>query len=254
MTQQEIRSLSAAYGSRLVDGREELANWNQLGNGGFDRKFDGILHYHVDGRSVLHRDKVSIITAPYTRFNRKVMKKLSLTLTILNDLLKHRFPIEADLAIQQSLSLRCQRTFVASELDMQMYYGVASIAQSAAALTAEKVAGLSAEKLFTKVMTQHGATPSLVAIHSLILPPAVLGPNGDVLYLAETLSVTDKHQLTFSPKFRGFMKKLRENFQKREKEAYEFGSGCPVGHTMNGMDRSGLQYFLDATMHIYRNI
>lgn len=189
---------------------------------------------------------------PYTSFNEATMTRVTLAANIFEALIISRFSANA-LEMEQSYQLRKERTFADVEMNEQMFFGILSTIQSVAALTANPVADLSSEQLLREVITQRGDAPSLVVLHSLVLPPALLGITGNRLYVLHPLERTNKG-ITFHPAFRAYMKGERDVFMARGHDAYEFGNGCPVAHCRNGSERSGLQYFLDAYMYIYDNL
>lgn len=190
------------------------------------------------------------IRTPYTDFSKEVMTKLGLALTVAMHLSNTNSTLDSDRSILESREFRCARSFVRDDANNQMYIGFASVAQSAAALIAEEVPGWTAEEMLKEVMTQSGKISSAVVIHSIMLPPELLGPYGDTNYFPAPMVQNDRG-LTMSPEFRNFIKQKRDEFAARRAYPFEFGHGCPVAHNRPGQERSGLQYFIDAIMYVY---
>jgi hypothetical protein len=209
---------------------------------GFNAAFKGNIYFYPYG---LHD-----FDAPFTDFSAGAMAKFDRALYVTEYLMRKKFHPRHDRTLLESGQLRSERTFAGEELEKQFYYGFLSAAQSVGALIADPVGPFNAEELLRKVMSPNGRKLSLVVMHSLMLPPRVLGPNGNFVYFKNALEFRDG-RLTFSPAYAGFIKRFREEFFADERpDPCEQGHGCPVGHKL-GDEPPSLQVFLDTVMYVY---
>lgn len=209
---------------------------------GFTAPYKGNYYFYAHG---LHE-----FDAPFTEFSAETMAKFDRALYVTEYLMRKKLHPQRDQTILESAHLRSERTFAGDELEKQFYYGFLSAAQSVGALIADPVGNFGAEQLLRQVIQPNGPKPSLVVMHSLMLPPRALGPNGSYVYFKNALELRGD-RLTFSPGYGALMKRFRDEFAADENpDPCEQGHGCPVGHKL-GAEPPSLQVFLDTIMYVY---
>jgi hypothetical protein len=194
------------------------------------------------------------LIAPYTEFNRKAMTKLFAAVTVLS-----RLTDAGDLTLPESTTAGAQnlleeRTYAETDFETQMHLSYHALMQSVAALTADPVTNWLPEAMLKNVMKPQGACPSLVVMHSVMLPPRLLGENGNRFYREHAVEDVG-NRLMVTADFRSFIKFQKDEFAKKEgHKYYEFMHGCPVGHTQKDDLYSGLQSFTNAVLWVYEAI
>lgn len=191
------------------------------------------------------------LRSSFTGFSKEAVRKFHLAVLTTAVLERDHSSPYLERSINRSHNLRARQTYTETDMWMQMYFGYLSAMQSAAAFTAERVGNWTAEQMLKEVMRPGSDCLSPVLLHSLMLPPRMLGENGPDYYRRGVLSESGD-RLVLSTDFKDFLKTSRLNFL--EKKVYEYGKGCPVAHKTPGMDQPGLQKFLDAIMYVYEII
>lgn len=212
---------------------------------GFDGRFEG------EFVSVIKITDSLPLRSSFTGFNKEAVRKLHLAVLTTAVLERDHSSPQLEPSISRSHNLRARQTYTETDMWMQMYFGYLSALQSAAAFTAERVGNWTAEQMLKEVMRPGSDCLSPVLLHSLMLPPKMLGQNGPDYYRRGVLSESGE-RLVLSMDFKDFLKTNRLNFL--EHKVYEYGKGCPVAHKTPGVDQPGLQKFLDAIMYVYEVI
>lgn len=192
--------------------------------------------------------------APFTEYSKSTAQRLSLAVTIAENIAREQVLALHGYLLEDSQKLRKECTFTNIDMNEALFFAFSSITEGAGALIASPIQNRSADEVLREVMSQKGRFPSHVVMLALLLPPRMLGQTGGLEFFKNSLVETEKG-LSINPEFKAVLKKNRDRFMASEgKQSYEFGHGCPVGHTMNGEERSGLQHILDAVMRIYEVI
>ena len=184
---------------------------------------------------------------PFTDFNRPTMRRLWLAMNLVNRS-SERFGRDVTRAVEFGGGDRRvidERTWAKTDFALAFVLANESLAMAAAQLTSGPVAGLDADQLLRRVMSDQTESPSLMVRLALRLPPGVIGPNGNHVYVDRPL-IAAGDALIFSPALESLFA-LRRPLRFR---TYEFGHGCPVAHRRPDHRRPALQIYLDAVMHV----
>jgi hypothetical protein len=187
--------------------------------------------------------------APFTKYNRRVMRNLARAVRGLARLTEMH--LAEDLARPATAILE-NASFAGGLMSTQVYVGGEATLFAVAQLTAERVGSLSAEDLLRRVMRAEGSGPSLVAQLALALPAAVLGPYGRSAYVSDTVELSPAGP-RFSPALRTFLKTCHAEDRVVPTVAYRLGHGCPIAHR-SPLGPSGLQIYLDTVMWAYDSV
>jgi len=219
---------------------------------GFDRPFDGLISQSLsNGRSMRYA---------YTEYNKEVMKELSMAIHLLIQITSKEVSLDQDPTLIQVPNLLARHTFSTGNIRTLMSFGLYSVLQAAAQLTAEPVGNLSASQLMHKVMNPNtGERLSPVALYSLRLPPSLLAESGISAYKRGALELNSEGRIELSSGFCSFLKIKKSEWAQsfdidsnKAPRMNEFGHGCPVAHRSAQTDRPGLQLLLDS-IEILRN-
>lgn len=212
----------------------------------FNARFDALFNTGAIGNGYL--------IAPYTKFNRTAMRKLMIATMVMAEMQTATNELYVSQSkLGDSENLRDDRTYAENDMDTQMYLSYHAVLQSVAALTADPVPNWLPETMMKNVLKPQGTCPSLVVMHSLMLPPALLGANGNHWYRKNPVEDVGQRLMVTSD-FRSFIKHHRDKYAERQLKRYEFMHGCPVGHTRPNDLYSGLQSFLNAILWVYEAI
>ncbi len=211
---------------------------------GYDASFEAIVRLN------------EYVSYAYNSQNREGLKKLATAMMVVQQLIRKNLSlVNSDPTLLTADLLLRSHTFSRTNIYETLGFAMLSVLQSAAQFTSDPVGDLTTEEILIQSMTQNGERPSLMVMHALMLPPAILGAYGLKTYVKEPLVLSEEGRLSFSPKFRNFLKRHKDEFQQNgDRESNEMGHGCPVAHCAGEDSRSGLQYFLDLILYVYSNL
>ena len=186
-----------------------------------------------------------------TEFNERIMLRLIRAIAVLNHFTwLWRDEMREDQHVLGGRAVMTAHSASGTDLTEVLWLANDSVLQAAAQLTAEPVAGRTAEWLRRRCWARARGRPSLVNALALALPPGLLGPHGDHHFVRKPLEMKDG-ELRLSDRYRSFLRLGRERFRARAPLAWELGRGCPVAHGAADGSITGLDAYLAAIERIY---
>jgi hypothetical protein len=226
----EIEEMGQVYSDEISTANHRSDPLVHSANSDFNAAFIGFRKVFLTGRP-------RSVMAPYTEFNSTEMHRLLVAVKVMMFFEDKYARPEEIRSIDESRRLRDQTTFSRDSIATQMYFAYLSTLQSAAGLTADPIEGWTADEMVRDVMSRGKDCIGMVALHSLMAPPRLIGANGTYFYRANPVEVNDG-RLTMTKDFRGFLRKQKAEFAANYiKKDYEHMKGCPVAHSTNGLSQ-----------------